>query len=248
MDFLFPLHQYLAEHFDEVKVELEQMATEKDLKHFSIFSQYLEKLSRNSPEGGIAHKPDVARLRRMVLEGLLFYSTDFPAGSRVRGMLEVDCPFDADAFRRQMQGMLAFDYRVPAPKIPLKEGERLLSRITGDTITFRREQYFRLSGTTEVTAECSALLTRTIEPGSMGKIVNAMHGVLKEAYQKLLAVIDKPQEWTYHLPSPKRQAMQHAQEAVREVVSGISPELVRFLKENPQIWYHALDDIQVAAD
>jgi hypothetical protein len=248
MDFLFPLHQYLVEHYEEVKLELEQMAIETEWKELPAFSLWLEKLSRQSPEGSVAHKPEVARLRIRVLDGLLFYSNDFPAGSRLRGMLEVDCPFDADAFRRYMQYKLGFDYRVPTAAIPLKEGERLLSQISEDTITFRREQYFKLSNTTEVTAECCASLTRTIEPGSLGKVVHGVVGVLKEAWQKLLEVVDKPEQWTHHAPSPKRQAILKAQEDIQKVVSGISPELVQFIQENPQIWYHALDNIPVAAD
>jgi hypothetical protein len=248
MDFLFPLHQYLAEHYEEVKLELEQMAIETEWKELPGFSLWLEKLSRQSPEGSVAHKPEVARLRYYVLQGLLFYSKDFPSGSRLRGMLEVDCPFDAEAFEAFMELKLCFNYRMPPAEVQLKEGERLLSRISEDTITFRREQYFKLSNTTEVTAEFSASLTRTIEPGSLGKVIHGVVGVLKEAWQKLLEVVDKPEQWTHHAPSPKRQAMLKAQEDVQKVVSGISPELVQFLKQNPQLWYHALDNIPVAAD
>lgn len=247
MDFLFPLHKYLAEYYPEIKIELEQLATVSDWQTISFFSKALEKLSQHSPEGCNPLNSEVARLRHLVLSGFLTYSQNFTSGSRLSRMLEVDCPFDEKAFRSFVQRELFFDYRRRPAKFCLEEGETLFTRISDTTVTYRRDKYFRILGHTEVVAVCAMPLTSTIEAGTVGKTVQGLRSVLAEAWKTLQSVMDKPELWTHPTPSSQRRAFEQAQDAAQQAVSSLSPEILSFLKANSFVWRDALENAQVPA-
>jgi hypothetical protein len=251
MDFLFPLHQYLVKHYDEVESEVEHMSTDSSRESLSTFLMWLGKLSRKSPEGSIAHKPEVARMRQGILGGLLVHSKAFPANSRLSGMLDVECPLDEAAFRSFLGIQLCLAYRYLLPEsldaFRLKKHERLLAKLSESNVTFRREEHFPLPRTTEIVAEYCAPLDSTFEPGTVGNIVLRLRGIRYKAFEILLAVTDQPEMWTHHAPSAKRRAFQEAQEAAHKAATSLSPDMLAFLQENPQVWYQALDNLQVPA-